>query len=404
MVSQTINGKATPQPRRSSLAVYKKKRPNWRDYKGDKQYAPYWYIQFRLSGKTYCYSSGTANKAKAMQMERQHRSDLHAKAKMGAKDSITLLDAIELYRKSKENTPSYKTYKSMAKVLTARWETAGLMLDQLTTAQITKYDEEQRAAGKAGQTRKHFINFVRGMIKLCRSLGYSVPVSIEYPKIPTTPGRLRVLSDDEELALLDELRTDKYLEKWKSEKYVPTTMIEQWLEHRQDVYDFVILLLDTGARCSEIARLTWDQINLADETITLHRTKSARAGFQNISEIYMSSRVKAAFQRRSERLRHDTWVFPNRAGTSYRRSPGLRVRAAMKKAKIKGCTLHDFRHSFATKLIRNGCSLSEVSLMLGHSDPSVTLRYAHFAEADVGKKARNIIERLNQPKGTALHT
>ena len=35
-----------------------------------------------------------------------------------------------------------------------------------------------------------------------------------------------------------------------------------------------ICLLDTGARCSEISKLKWSQINLKEETINLHRTKA----------------------------------------------------------------------------------------------------------------------------------
>jgi integrase len=41
----------------------------------------------------------------------------------------------------------------------------------------------------------------------------------------------------------------------------------------QDNYDLVLILMDTGARYSEIANLKWEQINLTDKTINLWRSK-----------------------------------------------------------------------------------------------------------------------------------
>jgi integrase len=60
---------------------------------------------------------------------------------------------------------------------------------------------------------------------------------------------------------------------------------EELVKARSDNYDYIICLLDTGARCSEISKLKWSQINLKEETINLHRTKAARGGYKNVSTI-----------------------------------------------------------------------------------------------------------------------
>jgi len=54
----------------------------------------------------------------------------------------------------------------------------------------------------------------------------------------------------------------------------------------QDAYDLVILLLDTGARYSEVANIKWNQIFLEQREIHLWRPK-----VQNETILYMTDRV-----------------------------------------------------------------------------------------------------------------
>jgi site-specific recombinase XerD len=49
------------------------------------------------------------------------------------------------------------------------------------------------------------------------------------------------------------------------------------------------------------------------------------------------------------------------------------------KAGIENLRVHDLRHSFASILVNGGRSLYEVQQILGHSDPKVTMRYAHLS-------------------------
>ncbi len=58
------------------------------------------------------------------------------------------------------------------------------------------------------------------------------------------------------------------------------------MKQRQDNWDLVLLLLDLGARYSEIAELTWQQVDLKEKTILLKRSKT-----NNEAVLYMSNRV-----------------------------------------------------------------------------------------------------------------
>ncbi len=76
----------------------------------------------------------------------------------------------------------------------------------------------------------------------------------------------------------------------------------------------------------------------------------------------------------------DDLVFPAPDGRPMHRSAALkRLRAVLRRAKLRPVTLHSLRHSFASALIMDGTSPVEVAALLGHSNATITLRvYSHF--------------------------
>ena len=68
----------------------------------------------------------------------------------------------------------------------------------------------------------------------------------------------------------------------------------------------------------------------------------------------------------------------------------LGLKKACRKAEIEGVTWHTFRHTFASRLTRHGADLVTVKELLGHSDVSVTMRYAH-TNHDTKKRAVKLL-------------
>jgi integrase/recombinase XerD len=76
----------------------------------------------------------------------------------------------------------------------------------------------------------------------------------------------------------------------------------------------------------------------------------------------------------------EDFLFVNNQGEQYStRSLQEIVKRASEIAELKEVHCHTLRHSFATHLIEQGASISEVQSLLGHKSPETTMIYLHTA-------------------------
>ncbi len=65
-------------------------------------------------------------------------------------------------------------------------------------------------------------------------------------------------------------------------------------------------------------------------------------------------------------------------------------RTACKRAKVKDARVHDIRHKTATDLADRGFSASQIALVLGHSNTTMTDAYTHLSST------KEILEGLGE--------
>jgi integrase len=348
-----------------------------------------WYVQFQIGGTTIIRSSRSTSRKVAEQLEAQLRTQAHARIFLGHKPSLSIADALNRFAAAKAGTPNHRNVLGHIRSI-LRAIPGPALLERLSSDQIEAYAQARRDAGIGSQALKHGLNVLRGALTLARRQGHLV-ADVAFPTVKLSAGRLRYLNPDEEAALLRELEPARQLNGLSRHKPRSPDM-EAAL---QDLYDLVVILLDTGARCGEIRCLEWPQIDLEKRTIRLWRPK-----VRNESIIFMTERVFHILSRRHKSA-EGRFVFKNKE-SGPRNHPRNSWRKAFNRAGLHDCTIHTLRHTHATRLIQNGLSVYEVQTVLGHTDPKTTMRYAHLEQATVTAKARDVIDRLNQP-ATAVH-
>ena len=342
----------------------------------------YWYIQFQYNGRTYIKSSKTNDKRLAETIEVNWRKQLSDQYVFGTKERITLKSAFAMFCDSKQELVSYSHLVRNANVVQV------LLPDRKYLDEITSFDLERVRlnriqSGFSNQTIKHLFNVVRGTLKYMSRMGYRVS-DVEYPKITLSKGKLRYLSFDEEKRLLDANNPTRLIKGMPPYgKRPPNTQREM-----DDLYDFLIMLLDTGARYSELSKLTWQQIDLTQKTIALWRPK-----VKNESILFMSDRLYEILTKRYNK-KTSKFVFENSTGGARNYIPST-LRRTFSRAGLPDCTAHTLRHTHATRLIQNGLNLYEVKEMLCHADIKTTMRYAHIEQRTVSIKAKDIINQIN---------
>ena len=145
--------------------------------------------------------------------------------------------------------------------------------------------------------------------------------------------------------------------------------------------DIISLLLLTGCRKGEIVTMRWqdldgDTLNLGD----------AKAGPRRV---YLNAPARAILDRQPRS--NSAWVFPSPLDPGRPLSSDLSLWYQVRRdAGIEDVRLHDLRPRFASHAVLQGIPLPVVSRLLGHKNPSMTLRYAHVGDRETEAAAERI--------------
>ena len=141
------------------------------------------------------------------------------------------------------------------------------------------------------------------------------------------------------------------------------------------------LLLLTGCRMSEIRDLRWDYVK--DDCIEL---PDAKTGGRVVPLGPEARAVLSAIPRDED----NPWVIAGRLPGSHLTDLQRPWRRIRKQAGLEGVRIHDLRHSFASRALALGESLTMIGKLLGHTQVQTTARYAHLARDSIQTAAARI--------------
>ena len=132
------------------------------------------------------------------------------------------------------------------------------------------------------------------------------------------------------------------------------------------------LLMLTGCRLNEILTLRWDDI---DRTACEFRLRDGKTGARMVPLTPTAETVLAGIAR----VPNNPWVIAGKKPNTHLSTitaDWYRLRAH---AGLDDVRIHDLRHSYASRALAAGESLSMIGKLLGHADIQSTARYAHLA-------------------------
>ncbi len=348
-----------------------------------------YYYRFMYNGKLYSRSCKTTNKKVALQIEAQTRLNLLKQDELGVKPYINFYQALQLV----EDDINSRAYKSSIPnfIRHIKLNLDDKQLHKLNNSDLFHLLTVLKNKGLKPSTLSNYFAIVRQANDRAKKLGYLTNYDLEMPVKRVKQERVRIISKDQEDELLS------LLEPSRKGQGLANDPDKSFLKHKQriDNYDFTVMLLDTGCRYSEIAKLQWSDINLETKKIKVWRGKTKIE-----THLIMTDRVKTLLKRRAKEKDSSRYIFTDLITGTHRNYASIAIRTSIKKVHgLEEFSLHDLRHSCASKLIQNGMSLYETSIILGHRDLSTTMQYAHLATDDISQKAADILnDKNNEPE------
>jgi integrase len=194
------------------------------------------------------------------------------------------------------------------------------------------------------------------------------------------PAPPRVLTSDQIRALLAACRRPPEIRTGADGHHFMRPGAPAWL------YPAVLIVAHTGIRPVELARLSWEGVDLE------RRMAVVRRKGHDYWPLSLPGPVLEWFERVPPAERRGPVVpgFPYHDGTSLMGNYGGPVAMAAEDAGLPGVTLYWLRHTVATELARQGLSEAQLQTAMGWKSSAMARRYVHL----VGRDVAGVTDRL----------
>ncbi len=180
--------------------------------------------------------------------------------------------------------------------------------------------------------------------------------------------------------------------------YLPNNEIEILLDLAKmiDIYNEIMIALNTGLRMNELRHLRWKDVDFKNRQLIVH---GEYAKGKRPRTVPINQKALSAFEDQYRLYKSYQWVFPGGQGGKGNKNKWTRntmrsynwwLRYSLDPIREqiptiaslpKGNTCrgwHILRHTFATKLARAGVDLIKIKEWMGHRSINTTMRYIHL--------------------------
>lgn len=244
-------------------------------------------------------------------------------------------------------------------------------INALSERDIERYIHVEQARGSKNSNINHNLYAFKKFLRFCYAYNYMKRKLYEkIKKIKEEKFKFNVLTDEEYEKLIEEIKKEQNL-------------------HYQIIF---YILLRYGCRIGEVLKLKWNEIDLSSKELCIWTEK---AGGYRIFEMddFLSNRFKILYHTEKHKKEY-IFINPKTGQIYYElRKPFKRL---LRKAGInRNIRIHDIRHNFALRLVRQQYTPLEIARILGHNDLRSVNHYFHPYVPDVKVKVKfKIKERI----------
>jgi integrase len=299
---------------------------------------------------------------------------------------------------------SFEKYEGIYRNYLKNSGISGTKIYEIKSLQLQRFYNELYKNGKSGNSIKSLNKLLKTFLNYAVDEGYLMKNPCLGGKI-IIPGVNEIKHDEIEVFTDEEIHTLSSVMK----------------DHRLNC--LILIALGTGLRQGELLALKWSDIDMNNKTVTVNKTIKRVKIFDTAEKFHNEIVIQSPKTKSSNRTvpipsnlipvlkKHDLQQKQEKlkAGTSYNdnelifaTSTGNPISSKnlfnsysclLTKAKIPHKKFHALRHTYATKLFEKDEQLKTVSVLLGHSDISITANiYTHV----MPEKKTNAAEKLNE--------
>jgi len=284
-----------------------------------------------------------------------------------------------------EKTRGFKSYhkiKYLVKVFIEYIEENDLKLNEVKHKDAQNYQTYLTTLTKEDGTIHYVNTTITDMISVTRNLyNYLKSINLVYSN-PFTSIRLlkkenklprNIPKEDGLVKLLNRLKEFWKYEYVRDQRYI------------YKVHVIAELMYSTGLRISEVAELREEDIDFEKNIIIVRRGKNSKERKAYLNE-YASKVLKIFIQIKDVinfKDRHMDKIFGVKDGDMLCGFVNNYLKRIGKEYGLESFKSHSFRHSLGFHLLRRGCDIRYIQLILGHDDLKSTMIYTKVDKKDL---------------------
>ncbi|OGC96524.1 MAG: hypothetical protein A2W25_02510 [candidate division Zixibacteria bacterium RBG_16_53_22] len=333
-----------------------------------------WYLDFYYKGKRYQRSSKTSQRYLAEQLAKEIEVQIFkGQLRISSETRPQGTDINTLFRRYLEHSGStkakttQKTDRVAVKVWRDHFARKGIRLpSQVTHSVIADFQIEN-----SGHYSARYFNNLLGCLKAVFNK------AIEWGLLETNPiARFKKNRIPKKLRFFDDEETDLL-----------------WKLASSRVQVMMALGLYAGLRRAEMVNLRWEDLDFKKKMLHVRSDSQYTPKGKRPRSIPLHNTLIDAMKALKGDQPARGWVFARTDGRKGKlgiNAPTREFSELLKRAKIAG-RLHDLRHTFGSRLVREGVPLPVVMELMGHSDIESTMIYVHLAPGQF----RDAIDKLS---------